>query len=165
MLDWHIWLWCKATVSKHLGFMSMPFISDRAVCSPIKPFKLKVEVSPSYILYPEQNPIKKNIQFHIFQYYMITLRFPLFSLISRCVSTSLVSLTEESYSAKTLAAWVNNSVLAGAETDRLCGSSVFPHSHCSASSPQRIHYMCFGDGIGGAALQQPTVSCCFVSLL
>lgn len=44
---------------------------------------------------------------------------------------------------------MNNSVLAGA--DRLCGSSVFPHLHRSATSPQRIHYMCFGDEWGGGS--------------
>lgn len=42
---------------------------------------------------------------------------------------------------------MNNSVLAGAETDKLCGSSVFPHR--SATSPQRIQFMRFGDGAGG----------------
>lgn len=51
---------------------------------------------------------------------MITLCFPLFqsdqSMHLRD-SNSLVSLTEDSYSGKTLAAWVNNSVLEGAETD------------------------------------------------
>lgn len=92
----------------------------------------------------------KNVQFQIFQYYMITLLFPQFQSDQSshlCNSIRLLSLTEESYSAKTLAAWVNNSVLGGA--DRLCGSSVFPHLHRSATSPQRIRYICFGDEGGG----------------
>lgn len=38
---------------------------------------------------------------------------------------------------------MNNSASEAAETDRLCGSSVFPH--CSVASPPRIRYMRFGD--------------------
>lgn len=38
---------------------------------------------------------------------------------------------------------MNNSASEAAETDRLCGSSVFPH--CSIASPPRIRYMRFGD--------------------
>lgn len=138
---------------RHLEFRSAPFIFN-FVCSSINPLRLIVEVSHFFTLNPEQRfreiaTIKKrtkNIQFQIFQYCMITLHSPLFQcdqLVDPCNFICLLSLTEESYSAKTLAAGVNNSVLAGA--DRLCGSSVFPHLHRSATSPQRIHYMCFGD--------------------
>lgn len=156
---WVVNVWMTQPVAKHLEFRSAPFISVGVVCSSINPLRLKVEASPSSTLNPEQRfweiatkkkkKRTKNIQFQIFQYYMITFRFPLFQSdqsVDQCNSICLLSLTEESYSAKTLAAWVNNSVLAGA--DKLCGSSVFPHLHRSATSPQRIHYMCFGDERG-----------------
>lgn len=136
MSEWHIWLRWTAGRDSHSHHSSPP----EPVSYPIKLPQLKVEASPASILNPEQrfqenstkNPQnrKKTIQFQIFQYYMITLRFPFFQSDQSVYlfdSTSFMSLTEESCSAKTLAAWVNNSVLVGAETDRLCGSSVFPH--------------------------------------
>lgn len=137
MSEWHIWLRWTAGRDSHSRHSSPP----EPVSYPIKLLQLKVEASPASILNPEQrfqenltknpqNRKKKPIQFQIFQYYMITLRFPFFQSDQSVYlfdSTSLMSLTEESCSAKTLAAWVNNSVLVGAETDRLCGSSVFPH--------------------------------------
>ena len=146
MSEWHIWFCCTAQSQSIWGFKPASFISVGVVCSPIKPLRLKVGAFPSSTFNPEQrsqeNSTVKNIQFPIFQYYMITLRFPLFQCdqsVCLCDSNSLVSLTEES-SAKTLAAWVNNSVLAGAETDRLCGSSVFPPLtlHCHFPSEDTL---------------------------
>lgn len=160
MSEWHIWLRWTAGRDSHSHHSSPP----EPVSYPIKLLQLKVEASPASILNPEQrfqenltkNPQnrKKNIQFQIFQYYMITLRFPFFQSDQSVYlfdSTSLMSLTEESCSAKTLAAWVNNSVLVGAETDRLCGSSVSPLTLlCHFPSEDTLHVF-WGLGLRGGS--------------
>lgn len=135
MSEWHIWL-CYTASRKAVGIQICTFHLCQSCLFLYQASQSESwGLSPSFALNPEQrfqenSTKKKNIQFQIFQYYMITLRFPLLQSdqsVQLCDSNSLVSLTEESYSGKTLAAWVNNSVLAGAETDRLCGSSVFLH--------------------------------------
>lgn len=109
-------------------------------------------------------------QFQIFQYYMITLCFPLFQSdqsMHLCDSNSLVLLTEESYSGKALVAWVNNSVLERAEQIGSVVPLCFP---TALPLPLREYTTCVlgtrGDGSDGReeTLQLLTASDCFVSL-
>lgn len=170
MFEWHIWF-CYTATRKAFG---IEICTIHLCCSCLFPYQASHTESWAPPLKPRTkisgklNQEKK--QFQIFQYYMITLCFPLFQSdqsMHLCDSNSLVLLTEESYSGKTLVAWVNNSVLERAEqigsVVPLCFPTALPLS-------LREYTTCVLGMRGGGSdgreetLQLLTVSHCFVSL-
>lgn len=102
-----------------------------------------------------------------FQYYMITLRFPLFQS-DQCVCVTPPALCRWLKNLIRQKLWQLEWIIQrslGTETERLCGSSVFPHSLCCASSPQRITLHVFWScGAGGTSAAYLSLLLCLFAL-